>query len=311
MIIFIKTPLKEKIKNFDSHIIKTGLMGAMGNKGSCLIRFDYLDTSFAFSTGHFAAGSSANSSRISELTEILNRNFPLYKEAKFKDHNIMFIFGDLNFRCDIDYHSCLSLIKAKNLPQLLQYDQFLKSKEVNFSLIDIEEGEINFNPTYKYIINTQDYDSKKKRVPSWCDRILYKKSKFVIQNIYERAEYTYSDHRPVYSVFNCYAMKDQLKHKKSLKNFKSIKHIGNEGHVGVNDQVYNVGNKDKKIDRNVSPDKFSNFQRKNTNNSYPYDYDVPDTKGTTGMNFNFKENKNLEKHELSNYASEEIINFFK
>lgn len=285
MILFIKTPLKDKIKNFDCHIIKTGLMGAMGNKGSCLVRFDYLDTSFAFSSGHFAAGSSANSSRISELTEVLNKNFPIHKIPKFKDHNIMFVFGDLNFRCDIDYQSCLNLIKAKNLPQLLQYDQFLKSKEVNFSLIDVEEGEIKFNPTFKYTINTQDYDSKKKRVPSWCDRILFKKSKFAVQNLYERAEYTYSDHRPVFSEFTCYAMKDQLRHKKSLKNFKMM----NSDELG-------------EYCRQVSSVK------KHEENEVK---DAKDVKDVKTPSYNFRENKNSEKRELTSYASEEIINFFK
>ena len=38
-----------------------------------------------------------------------------------------------------------------------------------------DEGELNFKPTYKYNDNSYDYDtSKKLRVPSWTDRILYK-----------------------------------------------------------------------------------------------------------------------------------------
>jgi hypothetical protein len=131
MIFFVKSSIKDKIKNFDHLIVKTGLMGAMGNKGSCLIRFNYLDTSFAFSCGHFAAGGSANNSRINEMIEILNKNFPIYKDLKFKEHNVAFIFGDLNFRIDLEYNVCVNAIKNRNLSQLSQYDQFLKSKEVN------------------------------------------------------------------------------------------------------------------------------------------------------------------------------------
>lgn len=214
MIFFIKTSLKDKIRNFDHMIIKTGLMGAMGNKGSCLIRFNYLDTAFAFSCGHFAAGSSANASRVSEMIDILNKNFPLHKELRFKEHNAAFIFGDLNFRIDLEYNTCIKAINNRALSQLSHYDQFLKSREVNINLFDIEEGPLNFNPTYKYVVGSQEYDFKRKRVPSWCDRVLYKKSRFINQIAYNRAEFSISDHRPIYALFNIHTVKE-LSDKKS------------------------------------------------------------------------------------------------
>jgi hypothetical protein len=34
------------------------------------------------------------------------------------------------------------------------------------------EAAIDFRPTYKYSPPGDDYDQKKSRVPSWCDRIL-------------------------------------------------------------------------------------------------------------------------------------------
>ena len=39
--------------------------------------------------------------------------------------------------------------------------------------------------------------------------------------------------------------------------------------------------------------------------------DAKDAKDAKTQSFNFRENKNSEKRELTNYASEEIINFFK
>lgn len=44
---------------------------------------------------------------------------------------------------------------------------------------DFIEAPINFAPTYKYDIFSDDYDtSEKNRIPSWTDRVLYRKKKF-------------------------------------------------------------------------------------------------------------------------------------
>ncbi len=183
------------------------MMGTMGNKGSCLMRFQYFDTTFSIASGHLSAGSkqSANANRISELKDILNRTYPKYN--KFRDHDVAMIFGDLNFRIDLEYNATIELIKNKCYKQLTQYDQLLKSREVNFDLSDIDESTLDFDPTYKYVIGSTEYDKKKKRVPSWCDRVLYKKSKIVKQLCYGRSENLYSDHRPIYSVFKVNALR--------------------------------------------------------------------------------------------------------
>jgi hypothetical protein len=210
MIVFVKSSVRDRIRKFDHVILKTGFMGTLGNKGSCIIRFNYYETTFAISCGHFSAGSSATNSRVNELIEILNKEFPSHKDLKFRDHDVAIIFGDLNFRIDLDINTCLSIIDDNDLKQLRLYDQFLKSKEVNPYLFDIEEGNLNFKPTYKYVVGSLDYDSKKKRVPSWCDRVLYMKSKFIQQTAYDRVEYTYSDHRPIHSIFELYPVKNDF-----------------------------------------------------------------------------------------------------
>lgn len=72
-----------------------------------------------------------------------------------------------------------------------------------------KEKEITFPPTYKFDLNTHTYDtSTKKRVPSWCDRILYKSGKSVEsfteceQLAYHHIpEYDQSDHKPVFGLF--------------------------------------------------------------------------------------------------------------
>jgi hypothetical protein len=219
--VFIKESLKENVRNIDSLIVKSGLLGTMGNKGSCMMRFNYLDTSIAISCNHLAAGASQVSARISELTDILTKTFNTKKEVKFREHDIQFIFGDLNFRIDLDMNTCLQMINANNLQALSIYDQLSKAKSVSSSLIDLDEGNLNFPPTYKYIVGTSIYDEKKKRVPSWCDRILFKRSEKITVEDYNRVDYTHSDHKPIYGLYKITATKiDEELKKKVIEELK-------------------------------------------------------------------------------------------
>lgn len=68
------------------------------------------------------------------------------------------------------------------------------------------EGPIHFPPTYKYDINSDEYDtSEKARTPSYTDRIFWRS---IFPNIqtkqlyYGRAEVKTSDHRPVSAIFD-------------------------------------------------------------------------------------------------------------
>jgi hypothetical protein len=72
-----------------------------------------------------------------------------------------------------------------------------------------KEGEIKFPPTYKFSINTNSYDTSRDRLPSWCDRILFKLTEENGKIIEcESIEYNHieelnlSDHKPVYACFD-------------------------------------------------------------------------------------------------------------
>jgi len=65
------------------------------------------------------------------------------------------------------------------------------------------EARINFLPTYKFDLGTDEYDtSEKARIPAWTDRIL-RKGASLRQLAYNSAPLKFSDHRPVYAVFQC------------------------------------------------------------------------------------------------------------
>lgn len=69
----------------------------------------------------------------------------------------------------------LKILKRKLYDLLLSGDQLTNEKSKGNVFKDFEEAPIHFNPTYKYDIGTDNYDSsEKQRVPSWTDRILWK-----------------------------------------------------------------------------------------------------------------------------------------
>jgi len=192
------------ITNVETTIIKTGALGLLGNKGSCIVRFNYFMTSLVFSCGHFASGEDKHIARIEELMGIMDSSLKINqkKESKFREHDVAFIFGDLNFRIDLDNNQCRQLIKTQRHEILRRFDQFHIEKQLNPNIANIEEGELDFDPTYKFEINSNNYDtSKKQRVPSWCDRIFWKKTMFIKLVKYNSVNYKLSDHRPIYGIF--------------------------------------------------------------------------------------------------------------
>jgi len=208
--VYVKSSLTKEIKHLEAINIKTGMLGMSGNKGSCIIRFTMFKTSFAFSNGHYASGEEMNDERIKELTEILHKNLreniimsSTSKELRLLDHEVAFVFGDLNFRVDVENLKCRSLIKSGNLEKLLSHDQFLNERKRNSNFSKLEEGPITFEPAFKFDFRSKDYDtSKKKRVASWTDRILWKKSDLIKQVEYNSIpNLMLSDHRPVYGIF--------------------------------------------------------------------------------------------------------------
>ena len=86
------------------------------------------------------------------------------------------------------------------------FDEFLadeelkKFREKELFIYDIDEADITFPPTYKYTKGTNFYNLSK-RVPSWTDRILFKKSKKITSLYYDRVCINFSDHKPIVGLF--------------------------------------------------------------------------------------------------------------
>jgi len=115
--------------------------------------------------------------------------------------------GDMNYRIDARREVVLASIRSGEHQNLQIYDQLLKEMKFNrgFRLRSFQEGPIDFIPTYKYDPRTNEFDtSPKKRIPAWCDRILWRvlSDSRAVQAQYRRWEANISDHRPISAVFN-------------------------------------------------------------------------------------------------------------
>ena len=68
--------------------------------------------------------------------------------------------GDLNYRIMLDEASAKELIKMEKYSELLAFDQLSMEKKSGRAFGDFEEGEINFKPSYKFDVGTNDYDTR-------------------------------------------------------------------------------------------------------------------------------------------------------
>lgn len=255
MFVFVKRKYFSILKNYDHLIIKKGASGLLGNKGSVLFRFDLFNKSFAFSSGHYAAGQNELKNRVSELYENLHTNINFdFNKTNFKgktiDHDFYFILGDLNFRIDMQNEQVRSHIKKNELERLATYDQLNKLKLEDKSFYCLDEGPLIFPPTYKYNIGTSEYETKKNRIPSWCDRILFKRSEYITLIAYDSIQDVFlSDHKPVYAYF-------EVNIKKCKKDEFISKSFNIKTEKEINDSIMkNIANQNLNFVSNVNIEK--------------------------------------------------------
>ncbi|KAI8337899.1 Endonuclease/exonuclease/phosphatase [Chlamydoabsidia padenii] len=194
LIIFVKASIVESIRNVETSIKKTGMMGMAGNKGAVAIRMDYGDTSFCFVAAHFASGQSNVDDRNADY-HIINQGLQFQRGRTIDSHD------DFNYRVSLLNEEARRYAASGNIDALLQNDQLIREMNQGNVFQGYEEGLITFMPTYKYDNGTDVYDtSEKQRVPGWTDRIVFKGNQLK-QIQYDRANLYTSDHRPVLALF--------------------------------------------------------------------------------------------------------------
>ncbi|XP_014109021.1 PREDICTED: synaptojanin-1 isoform X3 [Pseudopodoces humilis] len=230
LFVFIRPQHAPFIRDVAVDTVKTGMGGATGNKGAVAIRMLFHTSSLCFVCSHFAAGQSQVKERNEDFVEISRKlGFPMGR--MLFSHDYIFWCGDFNYRIDLPNEEVKDLIRQQNWDPLIAGDQLINQKNSGQIFRGFLEGKINFAPTYKYDLFSDDYDTSEKcRTPAWTDRILWRRRKWPFDrsaedldllnasfhsdsNVpytwnpgtllhYGRAELKTSDHRPVVALID-------------------------------------------------------------------------------------------------------------
>ncbi|ONK72533.1 uncharacterized protein A4U43_C04F20400 [Asparagus officinalis] len=245
--------IRPNIGDVDAAAVPCGFGRAIGNKGSVGLRMRVYDRVICFTNSHFAAHLEAVSRRNADFDHIYrNMSFtrpshgltptsasggsssaaPLNRggnataqsddgKPDLSEADMVVFLGDFNYRLhSLTYDEARDMVSQRCFDWLREKDQLRAEMKAGRVFQGMREGLITFPPTYKFerhVVGLAGYDSgEKKRIPAWCDRILYRDSRAismaecslecpVVSSImqYEASmDATDSDHKPVRCIFN-------------------------------------------------------------------------------------------------------------
>ncbi|XQJ25974.1 inositol/phosphatidylinositol phosphatase, putative [Leishmania guyanensis] len=224
--VFIRRPLLSAVSEFSMATVATGALGSMGNKGAVGFHLVLHRTSICVITAHLAAGHDNVSKRNEDINTIFRSmdfnaarraetqmsaspNAPIDESAFLelypRDHDIIIVAGDLNYRLRLPYETAVHLANSGQFSELLVHDQLAaEMKNPHTPWLNFINFTPTHMPTYRFDIGTDVYDtSEKRRIPSYTDRICVwsrrksMESRIRLDRISALMEVRSSDHKPV------------------------------------------------------------------------------------------------------------------
>jgi hypothetical protein len=211
-----------------------GIGHVLGNKGGQVAKFQLYGQSFGFVSCHLPAheGEKHALERDRAVADIMRGTKLMYKHLDVASQfSHVFWMGDLNYRVNIktipeyeldfekEPHSKRTKkanhekewSKVSELVAAEEFDVLHKADELSTRMADKKvfvgwsTQPPNFKPTFK-VKKAYDLAYNNKRVPSWCDRVLWKSlpgfASFITPTLYESCPgYKTSDHKPVRAGF--------------------------------------------------------------------------------------------------------------
>ena len=125
LIIYAKQTLVEHISQIEAQVCGVGLMdfmGVGGNKGAVAASMIIYDTSLCFINTHLAAHKKHVLERNNDYHSICQRLYFEKKDKKIFQHDLIWWFGDLNYRLsEDDSHYVFQTLQSSAYLSLLQY----------------------------------------------------------------------------------------------------------------------------------------------------------------------------------------------
>ncbi|XP_058752709.1 type I inositol polyphosphate 5-phosphatase 12-like isoform X2 [Vicia villosa] len=250
--LWVRKNLRKHVGDIDAGAVPCGFGRAIGNKGGVGLRIRVYDRIMCFVNCHLAAHLEAVNRRNADFDHIyrnmvFSRSSTLLntaaagvstsahmlrgtnamgvssEEAKpeLSDADMVVFFGDFNYRLfGISYDEARDFVSQRCFDWLREKDQLRAEMKSGKVFQGMREAIIKFPPTYKFerhLPGLGGYDSgEKKRIPAWCDRIIYRDTRPasvtecnlncpVVSSILQYdacMDVTDSDHKPVRCKFN-------------------------------------------------------------------------------------------------------------
>ncbi|XP_030937887.1 type I inositol polyphosphate 5-phosphatase 12 isoform X2 [Quercus lobata] len=251
--LWVKKDLRPFVGDIDAGAVPCGFGRAIGNKGGVGLRIRVYDRIVCFVNCHLAAHLEAVNRRNADFDHIyrnmvFSRSSNLLNNAaagvttsaqvlraanaaaggnteepkpELSEADMVVFLGDFNYRLfGISYDEARDFVSQRCFDWLREKDQLRAEMQSGKVFQGMREALIRFPPTYKFEkhqAGLAGYDSgEKKRIPAWCDRIIYRDNRAtsatnsslecpVVSSIlqYEACmDVTDSDHKPVRCIFN-------------------------------------------------------------------------------------------------------------